>query len=353
MEEVFIIQAFFGFVMALFEVPSAYLGDLWGRKHVMLLGSFIMAIGSSLLLVVNDFWGLLFYEMLLGVGASFVSGAGVSILYDSLKDQPGEQLKAMGKFQTLGLTGESFAGITCAILVMYSFRHVVWGQVLIAWVPVVIALFIIEPKIERMKKDSHKENLKEVLSYIFVDNKFLRLIFINMVLWSLSTFYAIWIIQKYWQDQSISLSMIGVMWALCNFAGALTARKTVWLERKFGAHRVLFLMCIMPVVAYITLGVASGYLGVAVCLLFYFSRGINTVLMRDAFNGRIESKFRNTANSMISLFFRMGFFLTGPLVGWLIDKNGISFTMITLGVFYGVCFITLTAPFIKKIPKSI
>jgi MFS family permease len=38
MEQVFISQAAFGLSMALFEVPSAYLGDLWGRKQVMILG---------------------------------------------------------------------------------------------------------------------------------------------------------------------------------------------------------------------------------------------------------------------------------------------------------------------------
>ena len=349
MEEIFIVQACFGLAMAVFEVPSAYLGDLWGRKHVMLLGSFITGVASSLLLVAKDFTGLLIYEILLGIGASFVSGAGVSILYDSLKDKPDEQLKAMGNFQTSSLVGESIAGIVCALLILNSYAFVVWGQVIVAWVPFFIALSIIEPKIEKMNKKAHFDNLKEVLSYIFIDNSFIRLIFINMVLWSLSTFYAIWIIQKYWQDQSISLSMIGILWASCNLIAAITTKKTVSLERRFGPRKLLIVMCLLPILAYILMGTVGGVLGVASCSFFYLSRGINTVLMRDAFNSRIKSKFRNTANSMISLFFRFGFFLTGPLIGWLIDKNGIETTLVWIGMFYLICFVFLTLPFIRKV----
>jgi MFS family permease len=348
MEEVFIVQAFFGFTVAIFEVPSAYLGDLWGRKRVLVLGTFISAIGFSFLLIAHDFYSLLFYEMLLGVGASFVSGAELSILYDSIGDKAQDKLKSMSHLQMLLLIGESFAAVTCCFLMLYSYEYVIYGQVFIAWAPLLIALTVVEPPIERMSKDSHSENIKEVFRYIFLDDQLLRLIFINITLWSLSTFYAVWIIQKYWQVESVPLYGIALLWAVCNLIAAVSSKAVPYFEVKFGAGKLIIVMGILPIVAYISMGLATGLLSIGVSGLFYISRGINTVLLREAFNARIKSKFRNTANSILSLFFRLGFFITGPAIGYMIDAISMRAALLAIGGFYICIFIFVLVPLVNK-----
>lgn len=351
MEEVFIIQAFFGFTVAIFEVPSAYLGDLWGRKRVLVLGTLISGIGFSFLLIANDFYSLLFYEMLLGIGASFVSGAELSILYDSVGDKEQEKLKSLSHLQMLLLIGEACAAITCCLLMLHSYEYVIYGQVLIAWVPFLISLTLVEPPIERMDKDSHSENIKEVFRYIFRDDKLLKLIFINITFWSLSTFYAVWIIQKYWQGENVPLYGIALLWAACNLIAAISSKSVPSLERKVGASKLLVIMGVFPIVAYITMGLATGLLSISICGLFYISRGINTVLLREAFNARIKSKFRNTANSILSLFFRLGFFITGPAIGYMIDAISITDALVSIGIFYIFIFMIFLIPLIRNLNK--
>ena len=348
MEEVFIIQGFFGLVMALFEIPSAYLGDLWGRQKILLIGSIIVAVGFTMLLFVKDFWGLLFYEMLLGVGASFISGAEVSLLYDSMSETD-DKTELMGKLQTNTLLGEAFASLVCATMMLVNFQAVIIAQILIAWVPVIIAYQIIEPPIERMNSTQHRENFREVLGFIFLDHKLIRLIFINMLVWSLATFFAVWIIQKYWQDAGVDLPYIALFWGGCLIIAALTTRVSSSLEKRFGAKILLTTMCLLPVVAYITMGVFSGVVGIIATTFFYISRGLNSVLMRDAFNSRILPKFRNTANSMVSFCFRGGFFIVAPAIGYSIDTYGTNPTLIAIGCLFFAIYLIFSIRFIRSV----
>ena len=39
------------------------------------------------------------------------------------------------------------------------------------------------------------------------------LLFANIVIWGLSTFIAVWLLQPYWRQQSVSLRWFGVLWA--------------------------------------------------------------------------------------------------------------------------------------------
>jgi MFS family permease len=352
MEDIFIIQALFGFSMALFEVPSAYLGDLWGRKNVLVLGSFITGIGFTCLLFAHDFWSLLLYEILLGIGASFVSGADIAILYDSIGDNRELKTKTLSHLQGMQLIGEAVAALCCSFLMVYGFNGVIWAQVFVGWIPLVVSFGLIEPEIIKMDKNAHKENIKEVIKYIFQDDKFLRVIFINMVVWSLSTFFAVWIIQKYWQDQNIALEHLGYLWMICNLTAAATGKFATKLEKILGSIKLLLIMALMPVVAYITMGSFIGSVGVYFTLLFYVSRGLNMVIMREAFNHRIPSKFRNTANSLSSLFFRMGFFVFGPLVGYIIDKKGMSFALNSIGYFFLLLIFIVLVPMLNMIHKQ-
>jgi MFS family permease len=350
MEQVFISQAAFGLSMALFEVPSAYLGDLWGRKQVMILGSFITGLGFSLLHYVEGFYGVLAYELLLGIGASFVSGADLAVLYDSIgKTERVVKTQAIGKLHMYRLTSESLASVLAGLVVAYGFSAVLWAQTLFGWVPFFISLTIIEPPIEKMSNKTHLDNFKEVFTHIFTQDSFLRLIFINMVSWSLATFTVIWILQKYWMLQDVNISNIAYLWAGFNFFAAVLGRYVHHLESLLGPIKLLSIMGLSVIIGYYGMGLTGGAVGIALTILFYASRAINMVVMKDAYNWRVPDKFRNTANSLSSLFFRSTFFIIGPAVGFSIDKFGLNQTLLYIGHFYTIIFIFLLIPLLKKI----
>ena len=83
MSQVLQTQALFALTIAICEVPSGYIADLWGRRNAILVGSAINGLGFFSLLWADSFVDFLIYEALLGIGFSLISGADLALLYDT------------------------------------------------------------------------------------------------------------------------------------------------------------------------------------------------------------------------------------------------------------------------------
>ncbi len=361
MGEVFKLQALFGITVGALEVPSGYLCDLIGRKKTIVLGSFLAGCGFTWLYFIDSYIELVWYEVLIGVALSFVSGADVSLLYDSLhhldegkqdsKENRSKRTKAMGDIQLSARVGESLASIIGGLLVKISFKTVLMAHMVAGWMPFVTSFFLKEPPYEKMSTESHLKNIKKILFHLFRTDKLLLLIFINLVTWALCTFVAVWIFQRYWQEGNIPLHYFGFLWAGYNLAVGITAKQTHLWEEKVGPIILLVALSLLPILGYFGMAYVTGWFGVIIGLSFQLSRGINQVILKDALNWRTPSEFRATANSMVSLFFRLGFGLIGPIVGISIDKFGISSTFCYLGALFLGAFIFVMIPLIMEVKK--
>ena len=88
MKEIYELNAFFGLSVALCEIPSGYLADLWGRKRALQLGSCIIGSSFSALYWLDSYWEFVIFEMSLGIGLSLVSGTDIAMLYDLFESSP-------------------------------------------------------------------------------------------------------------------------------------------------------------------------------------------------------------------------------------------------------------------------
>jgi MFS family permease len=68
MSQVMQTQALFALTIALCEVPSGYIADIWGRRNAILVGSACNVLGVFSLLWADSFVDFLIYEFILGVG---------------------------------------------------------------------------------------------------------------------------------------------------------------------------------------------------------------------------------------------------------------------------------------------
>jgi MFS family permease len=355
MEEIFQLQAVFGLAVAVMEVPSGYLCDLWGRKRTLCLGTFCGGIGFSLLWIADSYWSLLVYQLVLALSASLVSGTDISILYDLLKERNQQNrlsfTKTVANRQLATVSGESVASIVGGFLAVISWHAVILFQIVFGWFPFVISLTLREPHYKKMDHTNHAGNFRKIIKHIFFSDRLLTLIFINLVLWGLATFIAVWIFQKHWHLGNIDLAYFGLIWAVYNVTVGIMGQLSGWLEQKLGAVPLIAALGLLPIVGYFGLAWFSSWLGVAFGLLFQLSRGITQVILREALNWRVPSEFRATANSLSSLFFRLGFAIIGPFVGYLIDKVGLSSTAMYLGYLFLVVFFLALIPLMNAVSR--
>jgi len=173
-----------------------------------------------------------------------------------------------------------------------------------------------------------------------------------LCIWSLTTFYAVWLLQKLWELQGIELAHFGYLWAVLCVVAALAGRYAHVAEQQLGTSGVLIFIGVAPALGYLgleELGVVGAYIA---SLTFFISRGFGMVVLKDALNRRIPSEFRATAISLTSFGFRGIFVLTGPLVGYSLDLWGMSVTLLALAVATLVIFGSLIVPLLLAVRRE-
>ncbi len=351
MQKIFELQAIFGIAVMVFEVPTGYVADLLGRVKTLRLGALLSGFAFTYFVFAKSYPELIFFELILALSLSLVSGADTALLYDSLENQQHRAAgsRTLANMQLAAVSAEAIASLLGAYLAQFSFSFMLWGQCVAGWLPFVFTMGLIEVPYEKMNKTTHKENFKKVFSFMFNQDRLLKLISLNLFVWSLSTFIVVWMYQKYWQNQNISIAHFGWIWAFYNLSVGVVGRQVHWLEKKYGAVALLCFLSLSPIAGYFLMGFMGGWWGVFCGLLFYLSRGVTQVLLKDAFNWRLPSQFRATANSIQSMIFRFGFAIIGPLVGYSVDSWGAQRTLNVLGAFFSLMFVFAMIPLIKNL----
>ncbi|MEM7279820.1 MAG: MFS transporter [Pseudomonadota bacterium] len=350
--EVFILQSLFALSVVVFEIPSGYIADVIGRRNALVAGSVFHGLGFSTFCFADDFSDLVVAEVLIGVGMSLLSGADLSLLYDSqlaLRMSPREHTRGIARLRSIKATSEGLASLLAALLVLYSFDVVVYVNAAIAWLPFLLSFKLVEAPYKRMERTNAFADFRRIMMHLFYQERLLRLTTLAVTFYGLSTFYVVWLIQPYWEALGIPLAMFGVLWAAKNFAVAIAAKYCAPLEERFGAGPVLIAMALLPVVGYFAMAFPGGLVGVLLAFTFYISRGFHQVILTEAFNSRVPSEFRATANSMTSFMFRLAFIVTGPLVGYLYEWQGMVTTLLALAAATLALFFVLMLPLLRAI----
>lgn len=350
MQEVFSLQALFAFAVLVTEVPSGYVADLIGRRQTLIVGAIFAGCGNSLLVVADGFWGLAAFELALAISYSLISGADIAILYDTevaLKRGEHQQRQVVGRLYAVRTLSEAAAAVTCSLLLLFwSMDLAVHVQAVVGWMPLLLALGLVEPPGERLEASGHWQNMWRICRYLVGHSRVMVLILLALCIWSLTTFYAVWLLQKLWALQGLDISHFGYLWAILSLAAALAGRWAHVAEERLGTSRVLVFIGLAPMLGYVGLDLLGPVGAFAASLTFWVARGVGLVILRDALNSRVPGEYRATANSLASFGFRGAFVITGPWVGYAFDLWGMSTTLWLLASGTLVIFVVLIVPLI-------
>lgn len=350
MKGLFLLQSIFSIALLILELPSGYIADFLGRRKTLMIASLFWGIGYSIFPFSDSFFDLAVAEIFMALGLSLASGTDIAVIYDSL-DALGSKkapIKIVGRTMYYQQLGEAIAGLIGGWLIYISIEAPVIIQAVVAWIPLFVAFFIFEPPRPLMDKKSHKENFAYIYRSVFGHSKLLTLVVLNLIIFGVGTLIAAWCIQKVWQERDIPVIYFGYLWAAMNYLVAITARKAHKIEKHLGSSKTMLLMGTMPAVGYLGLALITGWWIVLFGTLFYFCRGIYSVILKDALNRRVTGDLRATANSIAGLGVRLMFVVMGPTVGYLIDDHGSDTAFLILSGIYVMAFLLLILPLLRQ-----
>lgn len=92
MGDFFLIQGISNLTVFFMEVPTGYIGDLFSRKHTLIIGVLFWILGHVIWILGSGFFIILLGELLFALAIAFISGTAEAYLYDLLKKRHKESL---------------------------------------------------------------------------------------------------------------------------------------------------------------------------------------------------------------------------------------------------------------------
>jgi hypothetical protein len=350
MSEVLQTQALFAMTVALTEVPSGYIADLWGRKRAILLGSLLNGFGFLALVWADSFADFLRYEFILGLGVSLISGADLALLYDSetvLLEQ-GEgggagATRSLSRLISIEAGASGVAGIVASLLLIYStMQALLIVQALCGFMPLLLGLLLVETPRPEIQV-SHSANAREIFRLLLFGKPVVLWTTLAIIVFGLLAVYSFWMYQKYWELQGMPVAWFGYTWAAFALMVSISARYAGMIEQFLGWRRLLWLAASLPIIGLLGMAFIGGWAGVMCGLVIQVSRGLSLTLFYDALNRRVPGDFRATVNSLVSLGVRGVFIITGPGLGYLLDSRGMHVTLVILACVFAPLFLLVIA----------
>jgi hypothetical protein len=358
MSQVLQTQALFALTIALFEVPSGYFADLYGRRLAILIGAALNAVGFLSLLWADSFLDFVVYEIILGVGFSLISGTDLALLYDTQvylqsKGLPGGAGagKSVSRLISVEAAASGIAGVAASLLLLWSMDGVILMQGFAGVLPLVLAVFLVEvPKTQN--EANHRDNMRQIVELLLFGKPVVFWTAFAISVFGLLAIYVFWIYQKYWELQGVPLEAFGYIWAGFALAVSVSARFASGLEKHLGTRGLLILIAIMPLLGLLGMALGGGWMGVAFGLLIQLSRGLSMSLFYEALNSRVPGDFRATVNSLVSLGVRATFIVTGPVLGYALDSLGMQTTLLILLLVFTPLMGVVVVPLLIRIQRE-
>ncbi len=358
MSQVLQTQALFALTIALFEVPSGYFADLYGRRLAILIGAGLNAVGFMSLLWADSFLDFVVYEVILGVGFSLISGTDLALLYDTEVYLQSRALpggagagKSVSRLISVEAGASGLAGVAASLLLLWSMDGVILMQVVAAVVPLALAVLLVEvPRVQSAA--NHRDNMRQIVELLLFSKPVVFWTAFAISVFGLLAIYVFWIYQKYWELQGVPLEAFGYIWAGFALAVSVSARFTAGLEKRLGTRGLLILIAIMPLLGLLGMALGGGWMGVAFGLLIQLSRGISMSLFYEALNSRVPGDFRATVNSLVSLGVRAIFIVTGPVLGYALDSLGMQTTLLILLLVFTPLMALVVVPLLLRIQRE-
>ena len=358
MSQVLQTQAMFALTIAVCEVPSGYIADLWGRRGAVIVGSLLNALGFFSLLWADTFVDFLVYEFILGVGFSLISGADLALLYDTEvylaeNDLPGGAGagKSLSRLIAVEAGASGIAGVVASLLLIFSLDAVVLVQAFTGFAPLLLGLFLVEVP-RPVTKTDHRGNARHILELLLFGKPVVLWTALAIAVFGLMAVYVFWLYQKYWEFQGIPIEWFGYIWAAFALTVSLSARYASALEARIGTRGILCLIGILPIAGLLGMAFGAGWTGVMCGFALQLTRGLSMSLFYEALNRRVPGDFRATVNSLVSLGVRAIFIVTGPLLGYALDAFGVTSTVLLLVAIFAPLLVLVLVPLVSRIRRE-
>ena len=308
LSEIYITGVAWSLGTLIFDIPSSYLADHWGRRKTILTGVLINVFASAYLFWAYGFWSFFIYTFVFAISYSFFFGVEDALLYDTLREmkQEGVVLKTAGKYASAGRLSKVFIPLLGVViakdLLPSQFNVLLSINLISSCIAVYFAWGLVEPKRFTEKFKSELNAFSDGLK-TFLDSVVLRSFAFNKSL----IFIASFVFWRYYQnallDFGFSVFLLGLIYPVSNALIVLffifLPKISTWFERVKIMNNVVYLTLFSFIVFIFTQNTLALY----VCSIILLTIAtIRDPLFTQQIQWRLKSFNRATTGSILGIF---------------------------------------------------
>jgi MFS family permease len=332
-------------IVFLFDIPSSFLADKFGRKKLIIFGIFLTSLSTFLLFFANSFPYFVLNYIIGAIGYSFFIGADHAILYDSLKEV-GEESGAnrvAGKY----FSSQSLPKIFMPLLGSFIARSLLPREFLIliiidfigTIISIILAGFMTEPKVEKVK--TKKMGLfREGFKLIKSDNVLLKFALNKIVIFQAGFVY--WrIYQVLLKNAGMPVVYLGLVYTVFQTILFLMFWNTEKVQNKLGKINFVIYPQILGFIAILASLLTTNLIVLfTACVVLLIVGTIRDPFFLSQMQAKIPSFNRATATSTLNTIKNISDVPLLILVG-LLAKININYVLIISAVLFLIPLIFL------------
>lgn len=336
----------FGVARMVVDIPVAGLTERFGRRYVIIAGTIIQAIGSLACGLAGNYWQLLIFRIIQGVGsASFTTGAMIMLADIST---PGNRGRVMSLYQGSMLLGSGLGPTLGGFIAEYfGLRAPFFALAVLALIGCLWAsLRIPETRLEKQpvpEIDNKPPSATSTtgLKILLKNFSFIMVSIVSFGLFFMRTGSRSQILPLLASDRmGLSPSQIGFAMTLIAVFNFIILFACGRLSDRFGRKILITPGVILSAASLAMLSLAYSYwFLILICIIWGIGTGISGPLPAAYVVDIIPREEYSRAMGLYRAIGDLGYVIGPVLLGWLADTRGFSFSLIFNALFLLVAII--------------
>jgi len=312
-----IIFAIEAIAVAVFEIPTGAIADLFGRKKTIVLALITCLCGLIFLYIGKNMLMFSIFALLNALAKSLISGTDSALIYDTLKDENKEHQykKIFGIYHALWPLGAVIGSLVGGYLANFSLSLPILFTFIPISITLILSLFLKEPN---YKKEDHKNIIKHIAnsSKIILNDYHLILIFIaGFILWGIGESMH-HLNSLFFSFKEIPIIYFGVISAFVFGFSSLGHYLSHHISEKIGNKKTLIMTTILSPILVIIATLTTKYTSAIFWAISSIFFGLRNPVINHLINLEVRSDKRATVTSSYNSLSRLGMAIIVPVIGY-------------------------------------
>jgi len=303
--------------LAIFEIPTGAIADLFGRKRTIVLAYLITIFAMVFLYIGGSMLMFILFAILNSLARSLHSGSDSALIYDTLNEEGKERYykKVIGTYYAVWPIGASVGSIIGGYIAKFSLSLPALLSILPLSLALILIFFLREPKYE---KEEHRNIIKHMANSlkIIVDNKQLILLMVGGFILLAFGENMHRLGSLFFEFKAIPIVYFGYIAAFIFGFSSLGHYISHYISEKIGNKLTLILSVIasplLLVIATLTLKFTSIMFFIIPSIFF----GLRNPVINQLLNLEVSSSKRATIISTSNFMGQLGMAIFAPFIGY-------------------------------------